>query len=400
MTHMILDNVPLDNVPRGARVAIAMSGGVDSSVAAALVHEAGYEAVGLTLQLYDYGAFAGKKGACCAGQDIYDARTSADIIGIPHYVLDYEGRFRERVIDDFADTYLQGATPVPCVRCNQRVKFADMPAAARAMGCAALVTGHYARRIVTEQGVELHAGVDPRRDQSYFLYATEQAQLNYIHFPLGGMADKADVRALAARFNLPTASKPDSQDICFVPDGNYADTVRKLRPDAVRPGEVVHIDGRVLGRHEGVINFTIGQRRGLGIAAGEPLFVVRIDAAERRVIVGPESALYVNDVHVDEVNLLLHACEQADAASPSGLPIRVRVRSTRPATPARLHLTDGGAFIKTETPEKAVAPGQAAVFYAHTSDRVLGGGRIITKVPSTLFGTTFASARPEVTTWI
>ncbi|NDC58027.1 MAG: tRNA 2-thiouridine(34) synthase MnmA, partial [Alphaproteobacteria bacterium] len=287
--------------PAETRVVAAMSGGVDSSVAAAMLKRDGYDVVGVTLQLYDHGAAIEKAGACCAGQDIHDARRVADRIGIPHYVLDYESRFRQAVMEDFADSYLAGETPIPCVRCNQNVKFKDLLALARDLEAECLVTGHYVQRLMGSAGPELHRGADPDRDQSYFLFATTRDQLDFLRFPLGGMA-KPDVRTLAGEFGLAVADKPDSQDICFVPSGKYTSVVEKLRPGAIEPGDIVHVDGRVLGRHDGVIGFTVGQRRGLGVASGEPLFVVRLDAANRRVIVGPRDALRVRRIALKEVN--------------------------------------------------------------------------------------------------
>ncbi len=275
---------------RGDRVVVAMSGGVDSSCVAALLVEAGYEVIGITLQLYDHGAALGKRGACCAGQDIHDARKVAQQLDIPHYVLDFEARFRQAVIEDFAQGYADGRTPLPCVRCNQRIKFRDLLGIARDLGGAALATGHYVRREVGEDGVELHRAADAWRDQSYFLFATTRDQLAFLRFPLGGLA-KDETRRLAARFALPVADKPDSQDICFVPQGSYAGLVEKLRPGAAEPGEIVHVDGRVLGRHEGVIHFTVGQRRGLAVATGERLYVLRLEPARQRVVVGPNEAL-------------------------------------------------------------------------------------------------------------
>jgi tRNA-uridine 2-sulfurtransferase len=308
--------------PGETRVVAAMSGGVDSSVVAALLKREGYDVVGVTLQLYDHGAAVNKPGACCAGQDIHDARRVADGLGFPHYVLDYESRFREKVMEDFADTYLAGATPIPCVRCNQTVKFADLKRVAEDLGADCLATGHYVRRVEGEHGPELHRAADASRDQSYFLFATTRAQLAFLRFPLGDMP-KPQVRALASELGLRVAEKPDSQDICFVPQGKYQDVVKKLRPHAAAPGEIVDVDGRVLGEHEGVINYTVGQRRGLGIAAGQPLFVVKLDAGKRRVIVGPRAALGVTRMTLKDVNWL--GGDERD-----GREILVRVRSTRP----------------------------------------------------------------------
>ncbi|MCG8442670.1 MAG: tRNA 2-thiouridine(34) synthase MnmA [Caulobacterales bacterium] len=353
-----------------------MSGGVDSSVTAALLKRDGYDVVGITLQLYDHGAAVAKKGACCAGADIYDARRVASAIDIPHYVLDYESRFRAAVMDDFADTYLAGATPIPCVRCNQTVKFRDLLGAARDLGAACMATGHYVRRMEGEGGAELHRAIDASRDQSYFLFATTREQLDFLRFPLGAMRKDA-ARALAAELGLTVADKPDSQDICFVPTGGYADVIERLRPGAAEPGDIVHVDGRVLGRHDGVIRYTVGQRRGLGLATGEPLFVVRLDAAAARVVVGPREALLVKEVSLTEVNWLGDGAF-SDAARAQA-PALVRVRSTAPPTPGRLRLTEGGApSVRFDEPQEGVAPGQAAVFYDAASDgaRVLGGGWI------------------------
>jgi tRNA-specific 2-thiouridylase len=351
-----------------------MSGGVDSSVVAALLKYAGYDVVGVTLQLYDHGAALKKQGACCAGQDIHDARRVAEALGIPHYVLDYESRFREQVMEDFADTYLKGSTPIPCVRCNQTVKFSDLLATARDLGADAMATGHYIRRTIGGDGrAELSRAADPDRDQSYFLFATTRDQLDFLRFPLGGMP-KPDVRALAGEFGLAVADKPDSQDICFVPSGKYTSVVEKLRPGAIEPGDIVHVDGRVLGRHDGVIGFTVGQRRGLGVASGEPLFVVRLDAANRRVIVGPRDALRVRRIALKEVNWIGEPVASEDELD--GRRVLVRVRSTRPPVPARLS-TRVGWFVDLEEPEEGVAPGQAAVFYdAAAPSRLLGGGWI------------------------
>jgi tRNA-specific 2-thiouridylase len=364
-----------DLPPSGARVVAAMSGGVDSSVVAGLLAQAGCDVVGVTLQLYDHGAMLAKKGACCAGRDIHDARRVAERLGFPHYVLDYESRFREAVMDDFADSYLAGATPIPCVRCNERVKFRDLLDTAKDLDAEAMATGHYVRRVDGPHGPELHRAADPARDQSYFLFATTREQLGWLRFPLGGLESKAQTRALAARFGLEIADKPDSQDICFVPDGDYARVIEKLRPGAAEPGEIVHLDGRVIGEHPGVINFTIGQRRGLGVAAGEPLYVVRLEPETRRVIVGPREALGVRRVPLKEVNWLGDA--DLAAAPESGWEIEAKVRSARPPAPARLRPLGGGrAEVELAVAERGVAPGQACVFYAPEGTRVLGGGWI------------------------
>src|SRR5690348_1132837 len=285
-----MNSLGLAKPARDCRVVVAMSGGVDSSATAALLVDQGFDVVGITLQLYDHGAALAKKGACCAGQDIHDAARVAERLGIPHYVLDYESRFRREVIDDFADAYARGETPIPCVTCNRTVKFRDLLATAKDLGADALATGHYVRRVDGPRGPELHRAADDSRDQSYFLFATTRAQLSFLRFPLGGMS-KDETRALARRFDLPVAAKPDSQDICFVPTGSYGDLVAKLRPEANAPGEIVDERGNVLGRHDGIIHFTIGQRKGLGVAGGEPLYVLRLDAALKRVVVGPRAAL-------------------------------------------------------------------------------------------------------------
>lgn len=364
--------------PSETRVVAAMSGGVDSSVVAALLASQGYDVIGITLQLYDHGAAIEKKGACCAGQDIHDARNVADQIGVPHYVLDYESRFKEQVMEDFADTYLSGATPIPCIRCNQTVKFSDLLRTAKDLGADCLATGHYIRRTEGDDQPELHRAADASRDQSYFLFATTSEQLEYVRFPLGDLP-KTDVRALADHFELPVAAKPDSQDICFVPEGSYAAVVEKLRPGSGRGGDIVHLDGRVLGQHEGVIHYTIGQRRGLGVALGDPLYVVKIDARARQVIVGPREALLTSGLTMEELNwlgdgTLEEACERGETAL-------IRVRSTR--EPARGHLGfhDGAPAVWFEAPEEGVARGQASVLYdAAGSTRILGGGFIASTI--------------------
>lgn len=364
--------------PADTKVVVAMSGGVDSSVTAALLHEQGYDVVGITLQLYDHGVATAKSKACCAGQDIYDAHRVADAIGFPHYVLDYESRFREDVIENFADAYVRGETPIPCVTCNQTVKFRDLVATAKDLGAESLATGHYIRRVDGPDGPELHRAVDAARDQSYFLFATTAEQLAFLRFPLGDMP-KDDVRDHARRLGLEISEKPDSQDICFVPDGKYASVVERLRPEAGEPGEIVHLDGSVLGLHKGIMHFTIGQRRGLGIGGRkgasedeEVLYVVRIDPEARHVVVGPRSALATTRLRVSEVNWL----GQGDGPPAEGMDVMVRIRSTMEPVPGRVSAADnGGAVVELTTPEFGVSPGQAAVFY--DGSRVLGGGWIL-----------------------
>jgi len=366
----------MSDLANGARIVVAMSGGVDSSVTAALLRRQGYEVVGVTLQLYP-GTVA-KKGACCAGQDIYDAKRVAEKLGIAHYVLDYERRFRKNVIQDFADSYAKGETPIPCVRCNEKVKFADLLDTAREFGAEALATGHYVRRVMGADGAELHAALDPARDQSYFLFATTQAQLDYLRFPLGEM-EKPQVRAMAAELGLVNANKPDSQDICFVPDGRYSDIVKKLRPDATRPGEIVDQSGAIVGRHDGIVHFTVGQRKGLGLSGNsEPLFVLSLDVARARVVVGPRSALGSSAVALRNVNWLISIDEKMANAS---FDCTVKMRSMRPAVEAKVTpLPDGAARVELLTAEDAVAPGQACVFYK--DGRVLGGGWIARAEPA------------------
>jgi tRNA-specific 2-thiouridylase len=376
VTGIMLNSLDLEGRPQDTRVVVAMSGGVDSSATAALLKSEGYDVVGITLQLYDHGAATHRKGACCAGQDIHDARNVAERLHIPHYVLDYEDRFREQVIDNFADSYALGQTPVPCIECNRAIKFRDLLATARELGAQALATGHYvASRRVADGSRALICAADAERDQSYFLFATTREQLDFLRFPLGDMT-KAETRELARRFELSVADKHDSQDICFVPTGRYTDIVTRLRPNAMEPGEIVDLGGRVIGRHHGIANFTVGQRKGLGIATGSPLYVVRLDAAERRVVVGPREALRMDRIVLREVNWI--GAGDIDAAVGDGLEVFVRVRSTRAPQPARLRRADGRYEVELVAGEEGVSPGQACVFYdAPTGQaRVLGGGFI------------------------
>ncbi len=358
------------------RVVVAMSGGVDSSVVAGLVKRAGYDVVGVTLQLYDHGAAVQRTGACCAGQDIHDARRVAELLEMPHYVLDYEARFKEAVMEPFAESYLSGETPIPCVVCNQTVKFADLLTTAEELGAVAMVTGHYVRSRIVEGRRALYRPVDLERDQSYFLFATTHAQLDFLRFPLGDL-NKAETRALARDFGLTVADKQDSQDICFVPQGSYSDVIERLKPGAAEPGEIVHVDGRVLGRHDGVVRYTIGQRKGLGIAAGEPLYVVRIDADAARIVVGPREALAVRRMALRDFNWIggQAAARQAERR----LPVHARVRSTRPPVPAELTCAQGSVTVSLNDGESGVAPGQACVLYDGDGSeaRVLGGGTIM-----------------------
>ncbi len=369
-----LNSLGFAKPPAETRVVVAMSGGVDSSVVAAYLAEQGYDVIGVTLQLYDHGAALAKKGACCAGQDIHDARRVAERIGFPHYVLDYENKFKESVIDEFADAYLAGATPVPCIRCNERVKFRDLLETARDLDADCMATGHYIQRKMGVNGAELHMATDANRDQSYFLFSTTQEQLDFLRFPLGHLASKAETRAMAARYGLSVADKPDSQDICFVPNGNYAAVIEKLRPGAADPGDIVDMEGNVLGSHNGVIHYTIGQRRGLGIGGlGDPLYVVKLDPEARHVIVGPREALSTRTVPVGEVNWLGDGPFEGTEARE----VLVRIRSTRPPRAAILRPTGPRtAEIELMDPEEGVSPGQACVFYDTGSTRVLGGGWI------------------------
>lgn len=369
-----LNSLGLPKAPADTRVVVAMSGGVDSSVVAAMLAEEGYDVVGVTLQLYDHGAALAKKGACCAGVDIHDARRVAEEMGFPHYVLDYENIFRDAVIDEFADTYLAGATPVPCIRCNERVKFRDLLETARDLDADCMATGHYIQRKLGAAGPELHRAADAARDQSYFLFSTTQEQLAFLRFPLGHLPSKDATRALAARYGLAVADKPDSQDICFVPNGDYAAVIEKLRPGAAEPGEIVDVQGHVLGRHEGVLRYTIGQRRGLGIGGlADPLYVIGLDADARRVIVGPKEMLATRRVPVREINWL------GDAALDSRPEwhVLVKVRSTRPPREAIIRAAGPDrAEVELLSPEEGVSPGQACVFYETGGSRVLGGGWI------------------------
>ena len=357
------------------RVVVAMSGGVDSSVVAGLVAHAGYDVVGMTLQLYDHGAAVHRSGACCAGQDIHDARRVSEMLDIPHYVLDYEARFREAVIQPFAESYAAGETPIPCVACNQTVKFADLLATAKQLGASAMVTGHYVRTRLVDGHRAMFRPTDLNRDQSYFLYGTTQDQLDFLRFPLGDMT-KDETRAVARDLGLVVADKQDSQDICFVPQGRYSDIVERLKPDAAEPGDIVHVDGTVLGRHEGVIHYTIGQRKGLGVSFSSPLYVVSLDPERARVIVGPRDALLEHRIDLKELNWI--GGPDLSKAQEDGLPVWARVRSTRPPVAARLFTTDAGPHVVLQDGEMGVAPGQACVLYASDAPdaRVLGGGTI------------------------
>jgi tRNA-specific 2-thiouridylase len=376
-----LNSLGFAKPPSETRVVVAMSGGVDSSAVAAQLASEGYDVVGVTLQLYDHGAALAKKGACCAGRDIHDARRVAETMGFPHYVLDYENTFREAVIDEFADAYLAGATPVPCIRCNERVKFKDLLNTARDLDADCMATGHYIQRKDGANGAQLHMAADPARDQSYFLFSTTAEQLDYLRFPLGHLESKAETRALAAKFGLTVADKPDSQDICFVPNGNYAAVIEKLRPGAADPGEIVEMQGRVLGEHRGVIHYTIGQRRGLGIGGLEdPLYVVILDADSKRIVVGPKEALSTRIVPLREINWL----GDAPLNSRAEWSIMAKVRSTRPPREAILRpISETEAEVELLSPEEGVSPGQACVFYETSGSRVLGGGWIWRGTPCT-----------------
>ena len=373
------NNFPLNSLgfakkPKDTRVVVAMSGGVDSSVVAAELAQQGYDVVGITLQLYDHGAALAKKGACCAGRDIHDARRVADDLNFPHYVLDYENKFREAVIDNFAESYLAGSTPVPCIRCNERVKFKDLLQTAKDLDADCMATGHYIQRKSGSLGVELHMAADQQRDQSYFLFSTTAEQLDYLRFPLGHLTSKAETRALASKYGLGVADKPDSQDICFVPNGNYAAVIEKLHPGSAQPGDIVDQKGNILGRHSGIIHYTIGQRRGLGVGGlANPIYVIRLDIDLKQVIVGPKEMLATRQVPLKEVNWL----GDTPLSSKTEWQISAKVRSTRPPKDAILRpISDTEAVVELMIAEEGVAPGQACVFYDRDESRVLGGGWI------------------------
>ena len=375
-----MNSLDLPGLPKDTRIVVAMSGGVDSSVVAGILAREGYDVVGMTLQLYDHGEAVHRKGACCAGQDIHDARRVAETLGIPHYVLDYEAKFREQVINPFMESYIAGETPIPCVACNQTVKFADLLSTAKELGAEALATGHYVRSKLIDPDTgrrALYRPLDANRDQSYFLFATTQEQIDYLRFPLGGLP-KSETRQIAHDLGLAIAEKSDSQDICFVPKGRYSDIINKLNPTAATPGEIRHVDGRVLGQHEGIINFTIGQRRGIGVATGDPIYVVHLDAKTARVIVGPKEALETRTLVLRDVNWL--GDKSLTELPKDGLAIMAKVRSTRPPLEARIFPPhkDGTTEVELIGGEAGVAPGQACVFYQDDSDasRILGGGFI------------------------
>lgn len=380
----MMNSLDIAKRPEDTRVVVAMSGGVDSSVVAGLLAREGYDVVGVTLQLYDHGEAVHRKGACCAGQDIHDARRVAAALDIPHYVLDYEQRFKDAVMQPFANAYQQGETPVPCIACNQSVKFVDLMQVAQDLGADVLATGHYVQTKLVDGRRRLFRPVDANRDQSYFLFATTQSQLDFLRFPLGGMS-KDEVREHARSMGLEVAEKHDSQDICFVPQGKYVDVIRKMHPEALAGGDIVHLDGRVLGRHDGIINYTVGQRRGLGVAAAEPLYVIKLDHKAGQVIVGPREALMTRTVRLRDVNWL--GSERLEAlAGGNGMALEVKVRSTRAPQQAAIAMVDGQVHVTLFAGEYGISPGQACVFYADDSEttEVLGGGFIAEAVPAAL----------------
>lgn len=380
----MMNSLDIAKRPEDTRVVVAMSGGVDSSVVAGLLAREGYDVVGVTLQLYDHGEAVHRKGACCAGQDIHDARRVAAALDIPHYVLDYEQRFKDAVMQPFANAYQQGETPVPCIACNQSVKFVDLMQVAQDLGADVLATGHYVQTKLVDGRRRLFRPVDANRDQSYFLFATTQSQLDFLRFPLGGMS-KDEVREHARSMGLEVAEKHDSQDICFVPQGKYVDVIRKMHPEALAGGDIVHLDGRVLGRHDGIINYTVGQRRGLGVAAAEPLYVIKLDHKAGQVIVGPREALMTRTVRLRDVNWL--GSERLEAlAGGNGMALEVKVRSTRAPQQAAIAMINGEVHVTLFAGEYGISPGQACVFYADDSEttEVLGGGFIAEAVPAAL----------------
>jgi tRNA-uridine 2-sulfurtransferase len=380
----MLNSLDFDRAPADTRVVVAMSGGVDSSVVAGLLAREGYEVIGVTLQLYDHGEATFRKGSCCAGQDIHDARRVSAALGIPHYVLDYEERFRKAVIDPFAESYARGETPIPCISCNQTVKFEDLMTVARDLGADCLATGHYVRSRLVEGKRALFRPLDADKDQTYFLFATTDEQLDYLRFPLGNMT-KDETRALAREMGLTIADKSDSQDICFVPKGSYSDVIRKLMPEAEIPGDIVDLNGKVLGQHKGIIHYTVGQRRGLGIASGEPLYVVRLDAKTRNVVVGPKSALSAHTVRLRDINWL-GPRPLAEMAAGNGFALEAKVRSTRAPQESVIQIRDGEVYVTLVAGEAGIAPGQACVLYTDDSEgaQVLGGGFIAEAVPSAM----------------